>query len=147
MGDKPIPTRPMSDHENLLRRKFYEGIAGQSDLVDKLGERLLTLELAIPGLYAAVLKLVRGADATVFLNMAFYIAFGCWLLALVLTLVALTPRKWIVDTNILKQDPKRYSEGLGLEDFFEQSAHHKRRLVIASSVLFFAGIFSAAFTI
>ena len=60
MSNKPIPTRPISDNEELLREKFYESIASQSETVDKLSEHLLTLELAIPGLYATALKLVGG---------------------------------------------------------------------------------------
>lgn len=147
MSNKPISTRPLSDNEKLLRGKFYESIVAQSDLMDKLSERLLTLELAIPGLYATVLKLVSGEKATVLVNTAFYVTFVCWLLALALTLMALTPKKWIVDPTLLKQDPKKYSEALGIEDYFEKSAQYKRRLVIASSVLFFVGIFSATFTI
>jgi len=145
MPNKPISTRPLNDNEKLLRGKFYESIAAQSDLLDKLSERLLTLELAIPGLYATALKLIRGDKATVSLNAAFYVTFGCWLFALILTLAALTPKKWMVDPDILKQDPQKFSEGLGIEDFFEQSAIYKRRLVIASSVLFFAGIVGAVF--
>ena len=147
MSDQPISTAPLSDNEKLLREKFYESIAAQSDLVDKMSERLLTLELAIPGLYATVLKLVSGEKATVRLNPAFYVTFACWLVALILTLIALTPKKWVVDSTILKQDPNKFSEGLGIEDFFEQSAVYKRRLLVASSVLFFVGIFSAAYTL
>ena len=147
MSDQPIPTAPVSDHVKLLREKFYESIAAQSDLVDKMSERLLTLELAIPGLYAAVLKRVSGEKATVRINPAVYVTFACLLAALVLTLIALTPKKWVVDPTVLKQDPDKFSEGLGIEDFFEQSAVYKRRLMIASSVLFFVGIFSAAYTI
>jgi hypothetical protein len=147
MSSQPISTRPVSDNEKLMREKFYASIVAQSDLIDKLSERLLTLELAIPGLYATVLKLVSGDKATVVINTALYLTFACWLLALILTLIALTPKKWVVDPTILKQDPKKFSEGLGIEDFFEQSALYKRRLVTASSVLFFAGIFSAVFTL
>jgi len=115
--------------------------------MDKLSERLLTLELAIPGLYATAVKLISGDKATITVNAAFYITFGCWLLALALTLAALTPKKWRVDPAILKQDPKKMSDALGIEDFFERSANYKRGLVIASSILFFAGIFGAVFTI
>ena len=147
MSDKPISTRPLSDNEKLMRQKFYESIVAQSDLMDKLSERLLTLELAIPGLYATAVKLISGDKATITVNAAFYITFGCWLLALALTLAALTPRKWRVDPAILKQDPKKMSDALGIEDFFERSANYKRGLVIASSILFFAGIFGAVFTI
>ena len=143
MNSKPIATRPLTDNEKLLREKFYENLASQSDLVDKISERLFTLELAIPGLYATVLKLIGGDTATIKVNTAFYIAFGCWLLALLLTLSALTPKKWVVDPTILKQDPGKLSEAFGIEDFFEKSANYKRVLVIVSSILFFAGIFSA----
>lgn len=147
MSDQPIVTRPLDENEKLLRQKFYESISAQSVLMDKLSGQLLTLELAIPGAYAAVLKLIGGDPAVVRTNAAFYIAFIAWFAALILTLVALTPKKWKVDTTILKQDPAKFSQGLGMEDFFAQSALYKRRLVIVSSVLFFVGIFSAAFTI
>ena len=147
MANKPISTRPINDNEKLMREKFYENVTAQSDLLDKLGERLLTLELAIPGLYATALKLVSGDKATMPLNWAFYATFIFWFLALAITLEALMPKKWKVDPSILKQDPDKFSEGLGIEDFFEQSALYKRRLVIASSLFFFAGIFSAGFTI
>lgn len=147
MADEPIMTRPVNENENLLRKKFYESMAAQSDLMDKLGEKLITLELAIPGIYAAVLKLMRGDKATVTINAALYLTFICWLLALALTLLALTPKKWRVDTNVLKQDPKKYSEGLGIEDFFEQSARYKRGWLSVSSILFFAGVVCAAFTL
>ena len=147
MSDKPLSTRPLNENEKLLREKFYESIVAQSELLDKLSERLLTLELAIPGLYATALKLMRGDKAVVTVNFAVYVTFVCWLLALIFTLVALTPKKWKVDPSILKQDPKKFDQALGIEDFFEQSALYKRRLMIASSLFFFAGIVSAIFTI
>jgi len=147
MSNQAISTRPVSDNEKLMRQKFYESVTAQSDLLDKLGERLITLELAIPGLYATALKLVSGDKATLVINAALYVTFACWLIALALTLIALIPKKWKIDPTILKQDPQKFSEGLGLEDFFEQSATRKRRLLIVSSIVFFAGIFSAVFTI
>lgn len=147
MSKETIPTQPLGDNEKLLRKKFYESITAQSELMDKLCERLLTLELAIPGLYATTLKLVRGDTATVTINIALYATFACWLLALILTLIALTPKDWVVDTGVLKQDPEKFAEGLGIEDFFTQSAVYKRRLVTASSVLFFIGTFTAIFTL
>ena len=147
MSNKPISTHPVTDNDKLLREKFYLSITKQSDLMDKLSAQLLTLELAIPGLYATVVKLTGGDKATVLVNPAFYITFACWLLALIITFVALTPRKWIVDPTILKQDPQKFSEALGIEDFFNDSAKYKRRLIIASGLLFFVGTFSAALTI
>ena len=124
-----IQLRPISENEKLLRQKFYESIVGQSELLDKLGERLLTLELGIPGLYATVLKLVSGDTATLNMNMALYVTFACWVIALGLTLMALTPQRWTVDVNLLKQDPDKFSEALGIEDFFNQSAMYKRRSI------------------
>src|SRR3972149_228834 len=147
MSNQPISTRPLSDNEKLMRQKFSASLTAQSDLLDKLGERLLTLELAIPGLYATALKLVSGDKATLFIGTALYVTFACWLIALALTLIALIPKKWKVDPTVLKQDPQKFSEGLGIEDYFEQSAIYKRRLLIASSIVFFAGVFSAIYTI
>lgn len=148
MSNKPLPTRPINENEKFLREKFYLSLTSQSDLLDKLSERLLTMELAIPSLYAAVLKLVAGDKATVTVNIAFYITFACWLLALAFTLAALMPKKWLVDPSVLRQDPARMTkDGMGIEDFFEQSSQYKRGLLFASSILFFVGIFSAAFTI
>jgi hypothetical protein len=57
MTDTPIPTIPQSSSDKILRAKFAESISGQSDQMDKLGQLLITLELAIPGLYATVLNL------------------------------------------------------------------------------------------
>ncbi|MBE0671411.1 MAG: hypothetical protein IH588_12545 [Anaerolineales bacterium] len=147
MSNKAISTRPLNDNEKLLREKFYESIVAQSDLMDKLSERLLTLELAIPGLYATALKLMYGDKATVTLGTVGYIAFGLWFASLILILFALTPKKWKVDVSILKQDPKKLDQALGIEDFFEQSAIYKRRLISISSILFFLGIVGAALTL
>ena len=147
MGNPPISTRPLNDQDKLLRSKFYESIVAQSDQMDKLGERLFTLELTIPGLYATVLKLVAGDAATLKVNVALYITFICWLAALLLTVVALTPKTWKVDVSVLKQDPEKFSEGLGIEDFFFESATYKHRLLVASVLLFFAGISTSLFTL
>lgn len=147
MTPKPIPTQPPSGQDNRLREKFQDALAAQSDLMDKLAERLLTLELAIPGLYATALKLVAGDKARLPANWAFYVTFALWLLALALTLAALTPKKWNVLPNLIRQAPDKLSAGLGVEDFFEQSAAYKRKLLIASSIIFFAGIFLAFFNV
>lgn len=152
MAGKPkeaevTPLRPVSENENLLRKKFYESIAAQSEMMDKLAERLLALELGIPGLFATVVKLTRGEDAVMTINAALNAAFALWLAALILTLLALTPKAWKVDVGLMKQDPKKLDQALGIEDFFTQSALRKRRLLTYSSLLFFAGIFAAMFAL
>ena len=142
---KPIlPTRPPTSSETTQRDKFAESIAGQSELMDKLGQQLITLELAIPGLYATVLKFTRGDAATATRNQWLYIAFGCWFLALALTLASMVPRHWRVDPTILRQDPQQKSDVLGLEEFFYKSAQYKRWLLIPACVLFWLGVLSAA---
>ncbi len=147
MANKAISTRPLNDNEKLLREKFYESIVAQSDLMDKLSERLLTLELVIPGAYATALRLVHGDKATVTLSAVGYIAFGLWFVSLILILFALTPKKWNVDVSILKQDPTKFDQVLGIEDFFEQSAIYKRRLINISSIFLFLGIVGAVLTL
>ncbi len=138
----PLPTRPLTSADTILRDKFAESIVGQSELMDKLGQQLITLELAIPGLYATVLKLIAGDAGTVVVNNWFWGAFGCWLLSLLLALISLIPRRWQVDTNILKADPK--SNVIGIEDFYYKSARYKRWLLIPSALLFAVGIFCSA---
>ncbi len=147
MDDEPITSRPPNPGEKILRDKFYEFIAAQDELMGKLAGQLLILELAVPGLYGTVLKFLRGKDATIQLNCWFYCTYAAWLLALALTLIALIPRNWKVKPNVLRQDPAKYNEGLGIEDFLRKSAEYKRRLLIAASILFFAGIFVAGATI
>src|SRR6476659_4905319 len=110
MSDKPILTRPLSDDEKFLREKFYESITVQSDLMDKLSEHLITLELAIQGVYATALRLVGGDKAILTSNIALYVTFACWFLALLLALIALLPRNWTVNLTILRQNPKNPSQ-------------------------------------
>jgi len=147
MSDTPIPTRPPHKGEELLREKFAASIAGQSELMDKLGRQMITLELAIPGLYATVLKLAQGKDATLPLNNWLYTTFLFWFVALLLTLVSLIPRNWRVDPTILKRDPAGQGDALGLEEFFYKSARYKRRLLIPACLLFWLGILTAILTV
>ncbi len=144
MANKPLPTQPISPNTALLQKKFYEQFAAQSEQLDKLGGQLITLELAIPGLYAAVLKLVHGKDTTLTIDGWLYFTFACWFLALLLTLLSLVPRRWKVDPTVVKGDAASQKPTLGLEDFFYQSAQHKRRLLIPAIMLFWAGILGAA---
>ncbi len=147
MNDEPIMTRPPSSGEKILKDKFAENIAGQNDLMDQLGKLLITLELAIPGLYATVLKMTKGSQATVKIDAWLVGAFILWFSALMLTLFGLIPRNWKVDRNIMKQDPDQKTDVLGIEDFFRKSAQYKRRFIILASVIYFIGIISAVFSV
>lgn len=140
---KPIPTRPLDRQDTLLRDKLTEEITGQPQRMDNLAQQLITLELAIPGLYATVLKLVQG-DKGVLSGPALYWAFGLWMLALLLTLAALFPRRYDVDTRTLRRrQPGRPGQPLSIEDYFSTAASHKRWLLVASSIAFFTGLLAA----
>jgi hypothetical protein len=147
MTDSPIPTIELSSTDKILQQKFAESITGQNELMDKLGQQLIAMELAIPGLYATILKLMSGDKATVAAGKAFYLTFACWFLALLLTLISLMPRKWKVDPTVMKQDEFSQGGELGIEDFFYKTAQYKRRLLISSSLLFFIGVVSAAYSV
>ena len=115
--------------------------------MDTLAQQLLTLELAIPGLYATVLKLVAGDQATVPKNGLLYLTFGLWFVALILTLIALIPRAWTVNTEIMQRDPRSTTGELGIKDFYVKSAQFKRNRLMGATVLFFGGIVFAALTV
>ncbi len=61
MSDKKvtiIQTQPPNFHEIELRKAFASTIVEQSSLMDSVAQQVLTVELAIPGLYG---YLVGGA--------------------------------------------------------------------------------------
>jgi hypothetical protein len=147
MTDPPLTTRPPDTYEEKIKEKYAESFANQSDLMDKLAQQLLALELAIPGLYATVLKLISGDKATVPVNNMLYVTFGLWVVALGLTLMALVPREWKVNPEIMLQDPRSTTGELGIKDFFAKSARYKRNLLIVATILFFFGIAFAALTV
>lgn len=144
MSEEPIKTKPVSTTTNILREKFYAQYANQSEQMDALARQLITIELAIPGLYATVLKLTQGDKATLPADNWLYFTFGCWFLALALTLAALFPRRWKVDPTKIKPDPTgKDSQTLSLEEFFYKSAQSKYWLLVAACLIFGLGIFGA----
>lgn len=144
MDEQPLATKPVSKPTTILRDKYYEQYASQSEQMDALARQLISIELAIPGLYATVLKLTQGKDATLTADGWLIFTFGCWFLALVLTLAALFPRNWGVDPTKIKADPTgKESQTLSLEQFFYKSARHKFWLLAAACLFFGAGIVGA----
>ena len=144
MDEQPLATKPISKPTTILRDKFYEQYANQAEQMDGLARQLIGIELAIPGLYATVLKLTQGKDATLTADGWLYVTFGCWFLALALTVAALFPRRWQVDPTKIKPDPTgKGSQELSLEEFFYKSARHKFWLLAAACLFFGAGIVGA----
>ncbi len=148
MDDDIVYSAPPSKSDEELEKGFVTAIIEQPKLLDELAKQLVTLNLAIPGLYATALKLIGGDDAVV--NSAVMIggAFFCWFVALALSLVSLTPRKWKVDrTKLRSNTPAVPGQPLSIEEFFMATATYKRRLLVASTLFCFAGICLAGFTI
>lgn len=147
MAERPIPTTKPTQRDLLIQEKYIEEVAGQAERMDALGRQLITLELAVPGLYATLLKLAAGDKATLPGNVQLYVAFGCWLLALILSLWSLVPRKYTVDRRRLEGGEDCAADPMSVMDFFHCSARFKRRLLIPSGLFLFAGVFVAALNI
>jgi len=106
---------------------------------------MVTLCLAIPGLFATVLKLTGGDEAVLPVSCLVLWAFGCWLVALILSLASLVPVTRTVDRQVVRRlQPASKGQALSIEEFFTQSAKYKRRLLIVAALLCFAGIALAA---
>ena len=128
-----IRGRPPNKAEQFIDEKYLETVSKQPDLMDSVARQLLTLELAIPGIYASVLKLTSGEDGTMTMTADLYYVFACWLVSLVCTLFAILPRSYQVDLH----------DKTAIRDFFHQAALYKFYWVIASVTAFVAGLIFA----
>lgn len=131
-----VRSEPLSVMDEKLKEKFAEDIAHQSKLMDELGKLLITLELAIPGVYATVLKIV-GKESTVEHTIWIYMGFLFWALALVLTMLALFPSLYKVQSDRLDK----------IEAFYYESAKRKAQILGWSIFFFFIGIVSMVWTL
>ena len=123
-------TKPLDNMDKKLQEKFAEDFASQGTLMDGMGKQLLTLELAMVGIYATVLKLIAGNNATLEQGWSVGITFLFWLMAVVATVLAIFPEEYEVDSSKM-DEIKRY---------FYVSARKKAKMLIASVALFFVGV-------
>ena len=130
-------TKPLSTIEKKLQEKFAEDIANQGALMDSMGRQLLSLELAMVGIYATVLKLISGEGAIMQGSVAIGISFFLWFMAVVATVLAIFPEKYKID--ITKMDE--------IKGYFAKSAKRKATMLIGSVFLFFVGVGVSVFTI
>lgn len=130
--EQVISTRPVNDAERFMQERFSEAIAEQSRLMDTMAQQLLMIELAIPGLYATMLKLISGNEQLQ-LSCAMGLAFTCWLLAIIATVLAMLPRKY---REVVRDSPD------SIEAFFDQAARYKRCWLMGSILLFVSGLVS-----
>ena len=134
--------QPPQPADEALLKAYHDAVIKQADLYVDLAKEMLKLELAIPGIDAAALKLVTNPPPNALLVAT---AFGFWLLALVATLRALFPHRYAVLHNAVQRVGRAESDGpLTIEEFLQQSAQDKRRLLLWAIPLFFIGIAAAA---
>ena len=91
--------------------------------MDKLAQQLITLELAIPGIYATAVKLTAGADATVTVDTGVIGAFLCWFAALLLALVSLIPAPLGGGSHRAAPRPRRQKRAPGARRFLSPKRH------------------------
>lgn len=116
--------------DTTLQQEFAKDVAAQATRMDDLAKQLVTLGIAVPGIYAALLKLINGAKATVDDPVFLLLAFIAWLLALGLALVSLFPERQAVDQDSLTE----------IQAYFTRAARRKFKLLVAASLLQFFGI-------
>ena len=142
MNPEILSGQPPQPADEALLKAYRDAVIKQADLYVDLAKELLKLELAIPGIYTAALKLVTNQPPNVLLVAA---AFGFWLLALVATLRVLFPHRYAVLHDAVQRVGRAESDGpLTIEEFLQQSAQDKRRLLLWAIPLFFIGIAAAA---
>lgn len=130
-------SKPLTPIEQKLQEKFAEEVANQAGLMDSMGKQLLSLELAMVGIYATVLKLISGESATLETGWSIGITFMLWFLSVLATVLAIFPGKYSVDSTKMDE----------IKNYFHESAKQKAHMLIVSLVFFFSGICVAVFTI
>ena len=137
-NNKPLfEAQQITKEDNILREKFAEAIAKQSQLMDEVGKLLITIELATPAIFATILKLIKGDSGVLKIDTLTFWNFFLWFVALIITFVAIFPKKYKVDKNNLTE----------IEAFFRDSAKFKAKALIVSAVIYSVGIFMTLYTI
>ena len=137
MEEVTYKTKPLTPIEQKLQEKFAEEVANQAGLMDSMGKQLLSLELAMVGIYATVLKLISGDTATLETGWSVGIAFLFWFMSVVATVLAIFPEEYKVDSSKMDE----------IKAYFYKSARKKAKMLIVSIVLFFTGIGVAVFSL
>jgi len=135
LNDKPIiiqaeSTAPLGYVDRTLREKFAEDVASQIDRMDALAKQLIVLELAIPSVYATMLKLTSGGGGSLDDPFFLALAFVVWLAALGFTLSSIIPQKQQLDQDSLT----------AIQDYFSRNATRKWQCLMVASIATFMGI-------
>ena len=146
MTDDILETTEGSPGDSFLLEEYRKEIPRQADRMDDLAKELFKAELAIPGVYIAVLKLYSGGGGGFSVWVA--AAFACWALALAATLYGLFPKKYDVLEGTVERVRESFRQKtLTIDEYFSRVAEFKRSVLVLSSILFFAGLVLAAISI
>ena len=147
MQQEPLVGQPLSKPgDQALLDAYYQEPIKQVDRFTDLAKELFKVELAIPGIYAAVLRLV-GRDQSAN-HSAVLIAFLFWLFAFLLTLRAIFPRRYEVLENVIRSSRPTLGRGpLSIEEYFQRSTRDKQQLLLGSIFLFCIGIAAAVLAV
>lgn len=151
-----IQTSSTSEYSQLhafLQESLNKDLVEQSNRLSETAKSLLTLQLAVPGIFAAILKMFEGSKATLvqadyFTTTLIIGAFLSWMLALGLTLSVLRPDPYRVNplaTSRKAEGKSEKEQTLGLLELYQQSAVRKFQRVTISSGLTFLGILLMVF--
>ena len=128
---------PLSKVDEIILECFAKDVAAQATRLDELAKQLITLEIAIPGLYAAILKLVSNDKVIADTPKLLIPAFLCWMLSLGLCLTSLLPVKHTIDPDSLTQ----------IRHYFSSSARRKLYLLTLACICSMGGIYLAVLSI
>ena len=146
MEESIYETEPPSEEDLLLLGEFRREIIRQGERVDDLAKELFKMELAVPGVYIALLKTFEGRG----IGSEWVVAavFACWAIAVCLTIFELFPRTYRILEGVVDRASSPFpSRDLTIRDYFVVVAGRKRRLLIISCFAFFAGVALAALTL
>ena len=147
MQQEPLAGQPLSKPgDQALLDAYYQEPIKQVDRFADLAKELFKVELAIPGIYAAVLRLV-GRDQSAN-HSAVLIAFLFWLFAFLLTLRAIFPRRYKVLEDVVRSSrPTLGQEPMSIAEYFQRSTRDKQQLLLGSIFLFCIGIAAAVLAV
>lgn len=132
--------------DQALQRQVIDDFTQQNQLLSDSAKTLLSLQIAIPTLFAALLKMQAGKDAILNLDTvssSFFViaAFLFWLLGLYLSLNALNPKRYYVDPHLLQTPADNKQQALDIYSFYQASTNHKHHCIFWSSFSAIAGLF------
>ncbi len=128
---------PLGKVDETLLECFAKDVAAQTARLDELAKQLIILGIAIPGIYAAALKLASGDKAPLDNPKLLLLTFVCWLFALGLSLASLLPVRHEVDQDSLSD----------IRQYFSSSARRKFYLLSFACFSSFMGISIAILSI